>query len=39
MSVVVIPFSKALETIGVDISGTETVTALMLARQVVSPTP
>jgi len=39
MSVVVIPLSKALATIGVDIYGTETVTALMLARQVISSAP
>jgi ADP-ribose pyrophosphatase len=39
MSVVVIPLSKALATIGVDIYGTETVTALMLARQVINSAP
>lgn len=39
MSVVVIPLSKALATIGVDICGTETVTALMLARQAISSAP
>jgi ADP-ribose pyrophosphatase len=33
MSVVVMPFSAALEAIGESISGTETVTALMLARR------
>jgi ADP-ribose pyrophosphatase len=34
MSVVVMPFGAALEAIGNSISGTETVTALMLARRV-----
>ena len=33
MSVVVMPFSAALEAIGDSISGTETITALMLARR------
>ena len=37
MSVVVIPLSKALATIGTDIYGTETVTALMLACQAINP--
>jgi hypothetical protein len=31
MSIVVMPFEAALETVGDSISGTETVTALMLA--------
>jgi ADP-ribose pyrophosphatase len=37
MSVIIMPFSKALAAIGDTISGTETVTALMLARQVTRP--
>lgn len=36
MSVVILPFSAALKEIGRDISGTETVTALMLAYQAIN---
>ena len=37
MSVVILPFSAAIKEIGRDISGTETITALMLAYQAISP--
>lgn len=36
MSVVILPFSAAIKEIGRDISGTETITALMLAYQAIS---